>query len=490
MNLAVRDGQIPHNWSRVKLGEILQVVRGISFPSDVKATSLKQGYVACLRTTNVQREVEWGDLWYVPDSYVKRTEQWVRKNDILISVANSLELVGKVALVSSLPQEATLGTFISLIRVPDSANPKFIYYQLISDRVQQDLKSRASTTTNISNISTQKLLDTSLLIPPLSDQQHIVDAIETQFTRLDAAVAALKRVQANLRRHRAAVLKAACEGRLVPTEAQLAPAEGRAYEPAAALLERILAERRAKWQAEHPGKKYKEPAGPDVSGLPELPEGWCWATVEQLIAQPLMNGHSVNTAHDGFPVLRLTAIRNGSIALDERKPGAWSAEQASAYLVRLNDFFVSRGNGSLALVGRGGLVEQQPMPVAFPDTMIRLVTGSAVNRRYLRAIWDSLLVREQIERSAKTTAGIHKINQQDISRYVLPLPPLAEQATIVAEIEHQMSTEQALASSLSASLRRAERLRQSILQRAFSGQLVELRLPQSTNHEQLSLELS
>ena len=210
------------------------------------------------------------------------------KERYLISVANSLELVGKVAFVSSLPQEATLGTFISLIRVPDSVNPKFIYYQLTSDRVQQDLKSRASTTTNISNISTQKLLDTSLLIPPLSDQQHIVNAIETQFTRLDAAVAALKRVQANLRRYRAAVLKAACEGRLVSTEAQLAPAEGRTYEPAAALLERILAERRAKWQAEHPGKKYKEPAGPDVSGLPELPEGWCWATVEQLIAQPLM----------------------------------------------------------------------------------------------------------------------------------------------------------------------------------------------------------
>ncbi len=89
-------------------------------------------------------------------------------------------------------------------------------------------------------------------------------------------------MQANLRRYRAAVLKAACEGRLVPTEAELAQAEGRTYEPAAALLERILAERRAQWQAEHPGKKYKEPAGPDVSALPELPEGWCWATVEQV----------------------------------------------------------------------------------------------------------------------------------------------------------------------------------------------------------------
>ena len=82
MNQVINEGQIQHNWSRVRLGDILEVVRGITFPSEVKATSLKHGYVACLRTTNVQREVEWGDLWYVPDRYVKRTEQWVRKNDI------------------------------------------------------------------------------------------------------------------------------------------------------------------------------------------------------------------------------------------------------------------------------------------------------------------------------------------------------------------------------------------------------------------------
>ncbi len=117
---------------------------------------------------------------------------------------------------------------------------------------------------------------------PLPEQHRIVAAIETQFTRLDAGVAALRRVQANLRRYRAAVLKAACEGKLVPTEAELARTEGRDYEPAAVLLERILAARREKWVQENPKKKYQEPAGPDVSGLPELPEGWCWATVGEL----------------------------------------------------------------------------------------------------------------------------------------------------------------------------------------------------------------
>src|SRR5205823_4595992 len=83
----------------------------------------------------------------------------------------------------------------------------------------------------------------AMKLPPRSEQSRIVAEIEKQFTRLDAAVAALKRVQANLKRYRAAVLKSACEGRLVPTEAELARRERRSYEPASALLERVFAER-------------------------------------------------------------------------------------------------------------------------------------------------------------------------------------------------------------------------------------------------------
>ena len=84
-------------------------------------------------------------------------------------------------------------------------------------------------------------------IPEVSEQREIVAEIEKQFTRLEAGVAGLRRVQANLKRYRAAVLKAACEGKLVPTEAELARQQGRTYETGAQLLERILTDRRQKW---------------------------------------------------------------------------------------------------------------------------------------------------------------------------------------------------------------------------------------------------
>ena len=120
----------------------------------------------------------------------------------------------------------------------------------------------------------------SLTSLPLPEQRRIVAAIERHFSRLDAAVASLERAQANLKRYRTSVLKAACEGELVPTEAHLAKSEGRGYEPADQLLARVLAERRARWQAQAKrGRKYKEPAAPATSELPQLPEGWVWASV-------------------------------------------------------------------------------------------------------------------------------------------------------------------------------------------------------------------
>ena len=125
--------------------------------------------------------------------------------------------------------------------------------------------------------------DHAFPLPPLAEQRRIVAEIETQFTRLDASVSALRRAQANLKRYRASVLKAACEGRLVPTEAELARSEGRDYEPAGILLKRILAERRACWESQVKRRgKYKEASAPDASDLPELPEGWVWASLEQL----------------------------------------------------------------------------------------------------------------------------------------------------------------------------------------------------------------
>src|SRR5205823_915167 len=112
------------------------------------------------------------------------------------------------------------------------------------------------------NVSKFRLLPFPLA--PLDEQERIVAEIEKQFTRLDAGVASLKREQAALKRYRASVLKAACEGHLVATEAELARKENRGYETGEQLLQRILKERYGKWNRHG---KYKEPVGLDAADL-------------------------------------------------------------------------------------------------------------------------------------------------------------------------------------------------------------------------------
>ena len=113
-----------------------------------------------------------------------------------------------------------------------------------------------------------------------------------------------------------------------------------------------------------------------------------------------MDGPS-RTERADSPVLRLTCLKAGRVDLGARKSGKWSTDDAKRYLVAHSDFFVARGNGSLALVGRGALVEDQPGPVAFPDTLIRVRPDpKLIEMRFFRLCWNSACVRSQVEGSA------------------------------------------------------------------------------------------
>ncbi len=352
------------------------------------------------------------------------------------------------------------------IQPSDSVLLKYAYYGLINLGLSQLDRSTA-----IPGLNRDDLYSQVLPIAPLPEQRRIVAKIEELFSRLDAGVAALKRVQAALKRYKASVLKAACEGRLVPQD----PSD----EPADVLVGRVLAERRAKWEddlrvkGKDPRKaKYKEPESPSSGELIELPTNWCWATLDQLLGEPLTNGRSAPDALNGFPVLRLTALRDGRIDLSETKVGALAEADAQRFAVRRGDFLVSRGNGSVSLVGRGGLVETEPELIAFPDLLIRVnVNRKVYLPELLRAIWDAPSVRSQIETTARTTAGIHKINQGDLETLAVPVPPLKHQSRLVAEIDRRLSIANEIETATHANLVRSIRLRQSILAQAFSGKL-------------------
>ena len=322
-------------------------------------------------------------------------------------------------------------------------------------------------------------------LPPLPEQRRIVAAIERHFSRLDAAVAALRRAQANLARYRASVLKAGCEGELVPTEAHLAKSERRDYEPADRLLARILAERRARWQAQaKPGRKYKEPVAPDTSNLPELPEGWVWATVEQVILKSPQNGiyKPKHQYGNGVPVLRIDDYQDFHVKGREQlqRMNVTTAE-LDTYGLTANELVINRVN-SPSHLGKILLVPDFLLPAVFESNMMRVRPSNEVVPSFLTCYLRSSAGRERLTARAKWAVNQASINQPDVCMTPVPIPPLAEQRRIVAEVERRLSAIQQAEAAVEANRARAERLRQSILKQAFSGKLV----PQDPNDEPAS----
>ena len=388
--------------------------------------------------------------------------------------------IGYVA-IASLPVTTNQG-FKSFVLF-EGIDPSFIYFYLIySKEIIQSLGGG----TTFKEVSGAIAATITLPLPPLPEQRRIVAEIEKHFTRLDASVAALKRVQANLKRYRASVLKSACEGKLVPTEAELARSEGRDYEPADRLLERILSERRAQWESQEKRRgKYKEPVAPDTTELPELPEGWGWAGLDQL-ATIIRNGYSKRPRGDiGTPILRISAVRPLSVNLQDIR---WvdSKDDLAGFLIHPGDLLFTRYNGNAELVGVCGVVPALDRETLHPDKLIRAcLTKSGALPSFVQTVANSGVSRKFLERRIRTTAGQSGISGSDLKSMPIPLPPLAEQHRIVAEVERRLSVIQQAEIAVEASLTRAERLRQSILKQAFSGKLV----PQDPNDEPASVLL-
>jgi type I restriction enzyme S subunit len=234
-----------------------------------------------------------GNIKITTANEAKVADMWLQPGDLFIQRSNTPHLVGTARLYQGRPNLAIFPDLLIRIRLHRSLEPKYVELFLQSEDARAYFRRSAQGIAgSMPKISQGVVGDARVPIPPRSEQDRIVSILDTEISRIDAAIEGLKRVQANLKRYRASVLKAAVEGRLVPTEAELARQEGRDYEPASVLLAGILAERRRRWEEAELAKmkakgktpkndkwkaKYKEPAAPDTDGLPELPEGWCWA---------------------------------------------------------------------------------------------------------------------------------------------------------------------------------------------------------------------
>ncbi|MBH25545.1 MAG: hypothetical protein CMH57_14065 [Myxococcales bacterium] len=367
---------------------------------------------------------------------------------------------------------------------------------------------------------TQKALNNlQIPLPPLNEQRRITAKIEALQTHSKAAQEALDAVPTLLDRFRKSVLAAAFRGDLTREWREANPD----VEPASVLLERIRVERKKRWIADYAetyrdraqaralkkGKdwtpeddrktlakytkraheRYEEPEPVDEAELPDLPRGWCWSSVEALCWDGPTNGYSGKTASDAVGTLsmKLSATTQGQLIINEdtTKRLIETVDQDSKYWLESGDLLVQRAN-SLEYLGTAALYHGSDEAMIYPDLMIRLRTSEEAVTTLLWRYFNSPHCRERFRSLATGTAGnMPKINGAILKSTPVPIPTEAEIKQILQHISRTFESINTVSSETEALDKLNNLLNQSILAKAFRGELV----PQDPNAEPASVLL-
>jgi type I restriction enzyme S subunit len=419
--------------------------------------------------------VKSGELTDGPVSEVEEfiTEEALANSSAKVFPAGTLLIalygatVGKLGVLT---RDAATNQAICAIFPPQELDKRFLFWYLLHRRA--DLVARAVGGAQ-PNISQAILRGLDVPVPPIAQKRSVVAEIEKQFSRLDEAVANLKRVKVSLKRYRAAVLNDAVQGELVETQAAIAGREGYDYEAGDQLLRRVLEARRL---ARKSTGRTKEPIEPELTQLPDLPDGWVWASIDQLAAAEasaitdgpfgsnLKSEHYVST---GPRVIRLQNIKDGEFA-DEY------AHISSEHFSKLRKHEVFAGDLVIASLGenppRSCVIPSYVGPAIVKADCIRFKAHPCVSAEYLNIALNCQPTRARVK-DVLHGIGRPRLSLGEIRAIALPLPPEAEQHRIVAEVDRRLSIVREVEAEVDSNLKRAQALRQAVLARAFGGDL-------------------
>lgn len=466
--------ELPRGWVWARIAELTNAVNP-GFPSG-KHNRDEKG-VPHLRPMNISSkgEIDLSDVKYVqPKSYDP-----LEAGDVLFNNTNSPALLGKTALVRKDTTWA-YSNHMTRIRLSDiPISPAWIAYYLHTLFLRGYFRMQCVHHVNQASVS-RTVLTEKVAIPlaPLAEQRRIVAKIEELFTRLDAGVEALKKVKAELKRYRQAVLKHAFEGKLT---AEWRKAHKGEIEPASKVLERIAKEREKQTLARRGGKGKARKLPPfDKTNLPELPDGWEWARLEDC-TELVTKGESpkwqgFDYVREGVPFIRSENVLWGAIDLGgvANIPEGFH-DKLKRSQVRPSDVLVNLVGAS---IGRSCVVPPTVEKANLNQAVALIRLSPALHPNFLMFLVISPDMQRTIH-SGKVETARPNISLTDVKGLDVPVPPSPEQRQIVSEIERHFSIADEVEQTIEKSLKQSDRLRQSILKKAFEGKLV----PQDTDDE-------
>ena len=404
-----------NNYPKTPFTEIATLIRGVSYDKSVVSTSEREGYIPILRANNIQNSLVLNDLVYVPNDFVKE-EQMIREGDIVLAMSSgSKDLVGKSAQADK-DINAAFGTFCGLIRAKEIVDSNFLglYFQTQEYR---NFVSYQSKGVNICNLKKKDIESLQIPLPPLPTQHLIVSRIEALFAELDKAVQHLRTAQQQLKTYRQAVLN--------------------------------------HWLNNDDGKWEMVKLGEVAEKIFDGPFG--------------THLKSDDYVSSGIRVVRLENIKAGYF--DDSKQSFVTPEKyeiIKRHTVYPTDLIMS------TFISEEVKVCQMPKHIEFAVNKadcIGIRLKPLANNDFIKYYLSLRSVYHQLEIQVHG-ATRPRVNTTQIKNIEINLPPLAEQQRIVAEIESRLSQAEAAEASIENALQQAEALRQSILKKAFSGELV------------------
>lgn len=457
-------GELPEGWIKASINDICRLVTKGSTPTSYGYKYVNEGInftkVENIRNGTINLPSIKEFITSDAHNFLKRSQ--LQANDVLFSIAGT---IGRVGIVKDLDLPANTNQAVSIIRCPwQFIAPKYLALVLASPITRLAIEQRPRGV-GMNNLSLGDIKDLTIPIPPFSEQNRIVAKIEELFTNLDAGVDALKKVQAQIKRYRQAVLKYAFEGKLT---AEWREANKDELEPASVLLERIREERKKKL-----GGKYKEPPAVDTSNLPELPEGWAWTRAGE-ISDRIQYGTSekANTDSTGIPVIRMGNIQDGQITLESLKYFPRDSSWLEDFILEEGDVLFNRTN-SAELVGKTAVYKKVHPITVFASYLIRVkVDSDKYNPDLLSYFINSLYGRKYISSVVSQQVGQANVNGTKLAAMPIPLFTKAEQEFLVREVQRRLSIADSVERTIQQGLQQSDRFRRSILKKAFEGKLV------------------
>lgn len=415
--------EVPENWVWVRLGSLLKEIKnGTTIKQDKSGNGFSVTRIESLQNQTI-------DLMRVgtilETEKIKETD-WYKSGDITLSHINSIEHVGKTALITDAMLPLVHGMNLLRLRFFEIYTPDL--FQLYSQTYQykNEIRSRINMAVNQVSINQKQLSSLEIPLPPLSEQQRIVERIEELFAKLDEAKEGLQEVADSFAVRKAAILHKAFSGELTK-----------------------------QWSLEN--------------GVSD--ESWEEKKFDDCI-EKMQNGLSKRKGDEGnnIGVLRLANLGEDDLVLDDLRYILLTEKEEKNYLLSKDDVIMIRVNGSKDNVARQ-IVINTDEKLAFCDHIIRIKYNPNIVARYVMYFSKTNAYRKYVEDNMVSSAGQNTISRKGLASLVIPLPSIEEQHEIVRLIDDLLARERAAQQATEQALASIDLMKKSILARAFRGEL-------------------